>query len=167
MKQLFAFLPIVLLSSCGDTDNNKTAEAVSDPAVNKLSKLNWVLGNWYMETPDGIILEHWDKANDTLYSGFSIMTTAKGDTAFSEHIRLTLEGGSLWYIPTVSNQNEGEAVRFKEKAVTADEVVFENPQHDFPQRIIYHRVNDSTIVATIEGMQNGKMRKEDFNYRKR
>jgi len=45
-------------------------------------------------------------------------------------------------------------------------VVFENLRHDFPQRIIYRRVSEDSLIARIEGMINGAKRSIDFPYRK-
>jgi hypothetical protein len=44
--------------------------------------------------------------------------------------------------------------------------VFENITHDFPQRIIYHFVDDKNLTARIEGEVDGKMESSDFIYKK-
>ena len=43
-------------------------------------------------------------------------------------------------------------------------VVFENPQHDFPQSIGYQRTDPATLVAWIEGTQKGQHRRIEFPY---
>jgi hypothetical protein len=43
--------------------------------------------------------------------------------------------------------------------------VFENPQHDFPQRVGYRRDGD-TMLAWVEGMASGKPRRVEFPYRR-
>jgi hypothetical protein len=45
-------------------------------------------------------------------------------------------------------------------------VVFENPQHDFPQRVIYRKRGADSLIARIEGTMNGKSRGVDFPYAK-
>jgi len=47
---------------------------------------------------------------------------------------------------------------------TATEVVFENPAHDFPQRIVYRFEAPATLRAHIEGIVDGKTRREDFHF---
>jgi len=42
-------------------------------------------------------------------------------------------------------------------------IVFENAQHDFPQRIGYER-KGASLLAWIEGAQNGKPRHIEFPY---
>ena len=46
---------------------------------------------------------------------------------------------------------------------TSNEAVFENPAHDFPQRVIYKRDGDK-LNARIEGTKDGKTRGIDFPY---
>ena len=45
-------------------------------------------------------------------------------------------------------------------------VVFENPTHDFPQRIIYHVDKDGLLMASIEGIDKGNQKKVDFPMRR-
>ena len=45
-------------------------------------------------------------------------------------------------------------------------VLFENPQHDFPQRVGYRSSGPDTMLAWIEGTAKGKSRKLEFPYRR-
>ena len=45
-------------------------------------------------------------------------------------------------------------------------VVFENSQHDFPQRIGYQRTAPDTLFAWIEGTEKGQTRRIEFPYRR-
>ena len=45
-------------------------------------------------------------------------------------------------------------------------VVFENPEHDFPQRVGYRRDGADGLQAWIEGQANGKSRRVDFSYQR-
>lgn len=49
-------------------------------------------------------------------------------------------------------------------AITADGslLVFENREHDFPQRIIYRRVSTDELFARIEGTIEGRERAVDY-----
>jgi len=44
--------------------------------------------------------------------------------------------------------------------------VFENPQHDFPQRISYKLNPDGTLLAAIDGTKAGKIRRVEFPYKR-
>ena len=68
------------------------------------------------------------------------------------------ENGEIFFVAQPSGQKEA---RFKLTSVSEREVRFENPTHDFPQRIIYRRDAD-TLLGRIEGISNGKERAVDF-----
>ncbi|MBY0432721.1 MAG: hypothetical protein K2U26_01275, partial [Cyclobacteriaceae bacterium] len=84
------------------------------------------------------------------------------DTTIFETVRLLQEKNSLFYIPQVKNQNGGLPVRFKEKQISDNELVFENPEHDFPQTISYTKITADSLVAEISGTKNGKERRQKF-----
>jgi hypothetical protein len=63
------------------------------------------------------------------------------------------------FIALPSGQKE---TTFVASSVTADSVTFENPQHDFPQKVIYRLQPEGRLVARIEGTRDGKVRGVDF-----
>lgn len=162
MKNLVAIVLLCSLFSCQRVYRNKKDKHATHD--HKLKQIGWMVGKWEMKTPEGTITEEWQQASDKQLTGISYMITQAGDTPFRESIKLNYEGDSLYYKPTVSNQNEGKEIQFSEKSIADNIVVFENKRHDFPQRIIYKRTSDSTIVATIEGEQGGQTKKAEFAY---
>ena len=79
--------------------------------------------------------------------------------AFSEFMRIETKDGALVYTPRIGSKQT--PVEFRLKSQSEREVVFENPAHDFPQRILYRR-NGDELLGRIEGTENGKTRSEDF-----
>ena len=69
------------------------------------------------------------------------------------------DDGEVYYIAKPSRQPEAS---FKLIKAGPQELIFENPQHDFPQRIIYRLAGDGSLVARIEGTRNGQPRAVDF-----
>lgn len=69
------------------------------------------------------------------------------------------EVGAIFYVAIPSGQKE---TSFELTKFDGKEAVFENPEHDFPKRIIYRLENDSTLVARIDGTIKGKQRSVDF-----
>ena len=120
-----------------------------------------------METDEGSIFEEWERTSDSLYTGISY-AVKDGDTILLETLSLKYADGKLCYAPAVQSQNEGQEILFplKEYVTSENKFVFENPLHDFPQRIIYHFADDKTLNARIEGDVDGKMESSDFNYKK-
>ena len=86
-------------------------------------------------------------------------TVVGGTTREFEFMRIVQEDdGSIFFVANPSGQKEA---LFKLTSVSAHEARFENPEHDFPQRIIYRRAGDS-LVGRIEGVSKGKERAIDF-----
>lgn len=123
-----------------------------------IKQAEWLLGTWQNTTPRGVLVEQWQKLNDSTYTGKSYFWAGK-DTAFTENIALEQRGGKLYYIPTVKNQNNGKPVKFTQ---TGAGLVFENPAHDFPQKITYQQVKPDSLLAEISGMSKGKPRSQKF-----
>ena len=46
--------------------------------------------------------------------------------------------------------------------MSANKVIFENKEHDFPQRIIYRLDSDGDLLGRIEGILDGMDRAADF-----
>lgn len=166
-RLLFLLFPMLMLAACSDEIAQTTTDADEYLELQRINQVSWMLGEWVKEMPNGVFVEKWQKETDTSYIGEGVFTGNGGDTLFSEKLRLEQRGDELWYIPTVANQNKGEAVLFKETKIVDNEAVFENPGHDFPQRIIYKRTSDSTLYARVEGMQGGNEVKEEFNFKKK
>jgi hypothetical protein len=91
-------------------------------------------------------------------------TVRNEKTIAFEHVRLEQsEDGSIRYVANPSGQKEAAFALVKLEGTKA---VFENPAHDFPQRIIYHLLSPDSLAARVEGTINGKERSSDFPYRR-
>ncbi len=135
--------------------------AWQSPDQQGIDNLQWLNGTWENKTARGSIYESWQKINDSVMTGRSY-AIRNGDTLVFEQIRLVREQGQVFYIPVVKNQNGGLPVRFKLVAVSASGMVFENPEHDFPQRITYNRNSPDELVAEISGNRGGQEKKQRF-----
>ena len=120
-----------------------------------INDLKFMAGCW----AGGPTEEVWLKPLGGTLLGVS-RTVKEGKTAFTEYMQIVEEDGMLVY--KVQLRLAGKLTVFKLKSLTKDEVVFSNPAHDFPQRIIYRRQPDGSLFARIEGEQNGKPASEDY-----
>lgn len=157
MKTTIPALFLVLLLSC---QNN------SEKKFDKLEKLNWLIGKWEKKLPEGILTETWTKKNDSTYTATSFFIIDK-DTVHSESVELTQLKEELIYRPTVKGQNNDEPVDFKLTSDSENTFTFENPKHDYPQKIVYKKVNEKNLVATISGIQQGKQSSESYPMKKK
>lgn len=131
-------------------------------SAQKITDLKWLEGNWKIETGQGTIMESWKIKNDSTLTGKSVFIAGK-DTMPQEKLELAYRKGNWYYNPVIGGQSEANSTKFKVILLNGTEFISENPEHDFPQRISYRRVKDQ-IFASIEGKNNGKYMKENFDF---
>jgi len=158
-KTALILVCISFFSSCKE---DKVVQHTQPDTNKKIDKLKWWLGNWQMKSADGLVIESWANTAANEWQGCSYYITPQGDTASHETVRLVNDNDTLFYIPNVSNQNNGMSIQFRESVLTDSSIVFENATHDFPKRIVYVKTSDTSIHAYIDG--NGKT--VDFYYTK-
>ena len=132
---------------------------------NKLKAMDWLLGSWENKSELGYLQENWTKINDSIYQGSTYFIKEK-DTLHNEQITLEQKEGKVRYVPTVKGQNNDQPVVFLLTSQTAKQFVFENPNHDYPKKIIYNMINSDSLVAVISGVQEGKASSESFAIKK-
>jgi hypothetical protein len=125
----------------------------------------WLLGSWHNTTTNLDTQEHWEKVDATVFNAESFIIAQK-DTIFYEHVNLVKTSKGWDYIVTVRNQNKEKPVTFSSTYIGSDLLVFENPKHDFPNRIEYKKIAEDSIVATIFSTQKGKPVSEIFPFKK-
>lgn len=154
-------LVIVFGFSCQnvETQNEKTDKI----EVSVIDQFDWIVGTWTIETNDYVMFEIWEKVDDDLLKAYSYVLV-EGDTVFSEIVKIHKIDEEFYMTVEVPDQNEGGAVDFKLVENKDKKFVFENLEHDFPQRIVYESISDNKTFAYIEGESNGKYRREDFEF---
>lgn len=126
-----------------------------------MKKTAWLVGEWRNFSPEGNATEVWVKENDSTLNGKSCFVIG-GDTVSSESLSLVERNNQLYYIPVVRDQNNGQPVEFALTSSTDKQLVFENPQHDFPTKITYTRITDDSLVAEISGMNKGQPASQQY-----
>ena len=155
MRQFFLFLSVsLLLFSC--TNNSKNE---------KIKASQWLLGQWKNTSKEGIIAENWSQANDSTLIASSFYIKEE-DTLHFENIILKEKEGELVYETTIQGQNNDKPILFPVISETENELIFENLQNDYPQKIKYQRNSKSAITITISGKQAKKFVPEQFKMTK-
>ena len=134
------------------------ASVVAQPAGG-IRRLAWLQGCWEAASAAGSVEEQWMAPRGGSMLGMS--RSVRRD-ALKEYELLVIRerGSSLVYVAHPSGQPSAE---FVSSSVTEHGVVFENPAHDFPQRIGYER-DGSSLQAWIEGLRQGNLRRVEFAY---
>lgn len=151
ITSLFLLLALV---SCKNENSNKSEKEL-------IKSASWLLGKWENKSADGTLSEIWTKSNDSTYVGSSYFINEK-DTIHFETIVLKQLGETLIYSATVKGQNHNKAISFSQGASIENQLVFENPKHDYPQKITYQKDAKNNLVATISGLIDGKQSTEKY-----
>ena len=123
-----------------------------------VSGLFWMTGCWAGEEGQSRVEEQWTKPAGGQMMGVS-RTIRAGKVVFHEFLLIDTDQEGAYYLPRLSNG--AEPVKFRLTTQSETGAIFENPAHDFPQRIIY-RKTEGGLFARIDGKQNGKDRAVDF-----
>lgn len=124
-------------------------------ALAQLSQLAWLGGCWRSDGGEAGTVEHWLPPVAGTMMGVS-RTVRRGRTAAFEFMQIRPgEDGRLGFVAQPSGK---PPTLFPVLRFTPSEVVFENPGHDFPQRVIYRQDAPDHLRARIEGMSRGAAR---------
>jgi hypothetical protein len=125
----------------------------------EIAKLSWLAGCWASEGGEPGSGEHWTSLAGETMLGTS-RTVKHGKTVEFEFMELRyLPDGKLAFIAHPSGQR---TTVFPVLRISDSEVVFENPEHDFPQRVSYAREGESKLRARVEGNRKGTHRVIEF-----
>jgi len=127
-----------------------------------LADISWISGDWQTE-PGGRrqIEEHWTPVAGASMLGMS-RTVAGDKTVEFEYLRIEQRADGIYYVAHPKARCPG--TDFKLTHASATEAVFENPQHDFPKRIIYKKTANDGLTASIDGGEGTKAM--SFAYRR-
>ena len=127
-----------------------------------LADISWIAGAWQSE-PGGRrqTEEHWTTVAGASMLGMS-RTVAGDKTVEFEYLRIEQRADGIYYVAHPKARCPG--TDFKLTRASATEAVFENPQHDFPKRIIYRKSGDDALTATIDAGEGTKAM--SYSYRR-
>jgi len=117
-----------------------------------------------MEKSGRVIDEQWMAPAAGVMLGMG-RTIAKDRVIEHEFMQIRVgPGGDLFYVAAPSGQ---ETTTFQLKSLSDKEVVFENPNHDFPQRVMYTLRADGSVLAAVEGANpDGTVKRIEFPYQR-
>ncbi len=136
----FAMASAVMLTACA------TSSLAQDAST--LHMASALEGCW--EHREGATQEQWTDTGLGLMFGYTV-TTRNGELRAFEDLRIEPSSNGMVF---VASPNGARPIRFTAVAQSPSSVTFENPDHDFPQRITYARTDDR-LVATIARLDGG------------
>ena len=127
------------------------------PTINNLA---WLTGCWENNSGKRQRDETWSKPVGGTMLGVG-RAVVDGKTTEYEFMRIHQEADGLYFTAQPSGQPQAS---FKLVSLRDNIATFENPKHDFPQRVIYGLKPDGSLRARIEGEMNSKPRGIEFPF---
>jgi hypothetical protein len=144
----------LLLAGLGCATTYPVTPPTTEPAggpvgIDAVNALGWMAGTWTGTDANGVEMEEtWSPPKGGMLLG-THRDVASGKVVEFEDLRIDTAGETATYWASPMG---APPVPFRIKELgPGPRVVFENPEHDFPQRILYWITPDGLMHARIEG----------------
>ena len=133
-----------------------------EPASRSKPTLDWMLGTWRTDGEDRYTIESWTRGDDGRLRATS-ESFRNGQKVFEETLVVEVRADGVFLVASP----QGQATHaFRMGQATARSVMFEDPAHDYPQRIRYTLKGPDRLVAEIGGTVSGTERTSTWRYRR-
>ena len=122
------------------------------PLCNSLQQLEWMLGDWQSFGEKSDTHESWLKLSEQTFEGKGTSFNKQGQLKSSENLRLLAMQDAIYFLAKVSHNEL--PVAFKATRCDANHAVFENPKHDFPNKLEYSLTPDGTLMVKVRDLEN-------------
>jgi len=130
----------------------------ADASEPSLATLSWLSGCWASVDGEQGSGEHWTNPAGESMLGVS-RTVRDGKTVAFEFMRIAKDGNRILFVASPSGQ---QTATFVLSSQSSEAVVFTNPKHDFPQKVMYRKKSPDMLIGRIEGTVNGEKRSVEF-----
>lgn len=132
--------------------------AMGAPAAHAQPMPDWIVGHWLSCAEGRATREAWTGAGTGLLAGVNVTAGRRTQVEF---MRIAPHGDAIAFF---GGPDGAPPVAFPLVSHTDRRAVFENPAHDFPQRVIYARAGRD-LVARVEGVVDGKLEVQEWRFR--
>lgn len=138
------------------------ALGLSTARADDVEDLRWMTGSWASDSAGVRIEEHWSAPAGGTMLGMHRDLRGTRTTGF-EFFRIRRDSVGLVFLAQPGGRPPHP---FRLKEMKPRFVVFEDPEHDFPQRLIYWLDARGHLHARAEGMVNGRLESEQWRWRR-
>ncbi len=110
---------------------------VSSALFAQQNEFGWLIGTWQEAKYS---FEIWKDEGNFLSASAYQIDHQSGSKVVSEEIKLVKKGNDFYYIPDVAGPQG--SIEFKITSFDENSFTAENPEHDFPKKIIYKRTGE-------------------------
>jgi hypothetical protein len=125
------------------------------------STFDWMSGYWLSCEGDVETAESWIGAGGDTLLGVNVTS---GPSAAFEFLPIAQGPGGTWSYFSMPD-GRSPATEFPLSESSALRAIFSNPEHDFPQRILYWREGEY-LYARIEGEIDGSAQSVDWSFQR-
>ena len=154
LRRTWAIAALLILAVAAASTPRAAAESEGH-----LEPLGFLTGAW---GADGAIVEYWLPPLRGLMVGVNRSTDGDDGIPSFEYLRIESRVDGIYY---VASPNGKGTTSFKLTESSASRAVFENAEHDFPQKIIYTRTSDH-LEAEVGANQDGEWSSFKLNWSK-
>lgn len=135
-----------------------TRPAEAPPSPPSAETLSWLTGSWGSTSESGRVSEElWLPPAGGVLFGVNRTISSDGKLLAFEHLRIEERDGGLVYLAAPGGRQP--PTEFPAVHVTVERAVFENPEHDFPQRITYRldevlRTGETRLCFRVSDMED-------------
>ena len=123
-------------------------------ASETLASLEWLLGAWTSVGERSIVHESWVRVSDATFEGIGESESLPGgERTSTETLRLVEMSGDIFYQAYVSHNPR--PVSFTLTDLSGAAATFENPDHDFPTKIVYRLESPDELTVTVSNEERG------------
>lgn len=122
-----------------------------------VADLGFLKGSWSGPQGPAEVEEHWTAPKAGTLVGMNRTTRGDRTVAF-EFLRIETRADGIYYLASPGGKS---VTPFKLAEISAGKASFDNPSHDFPQRISYWKDGDK-LCAEISGKMKGQPAKESW-----
>jgi len=132
------------------------------PGEPELADLSWMAGHWASEVDGTRTEEVWLGPGGGFLLALNRTTPKTGRASF-EYLRIEQRKDELVYVASPGGKGSTD---FPLADIGERFVLFENPEHDFPQRIRYELDAGGALHARVSGNVNGKEEAEEWTWQR-
>lgn len=133
-----------------------------DASTASIEDFAFIAGHWSVEHNGVVTEEMWTAPKAGAM--FGVSRAVRGEKLVSfEFLRIQMRGGDLYYVAQPGGR---PPTPFKLALFDGKVATFENSENDFPSKIVYEKLGDDSIRASISGTQNGKDASESWEFKR-
>jgi len=139
------------------------AGGAADPHQQLLA-MDFLAGNWSGQMWGGELVAHYTTPEGGMVLSYTELRR-DGEVAFHEFERFDVEDGRVVFTPYPGGKRAVQ-MWLTELDQQARKAVFENPDKDFPTRIIYQRIGEDQLLITLSDPHHDSDQVQNFEFRR-